>query len=125
MRAVNSSMQVTMSGLDKLMPDVDTQRVFESRLVHQLDGRKVAYCTHSGLLYFWEPENGQLRQTMELALRSLGRRYVDRPVQMDNLGCFTQPRKLYLNSEELQVVGTALRLIGVKILTTTNGVFAE
>ena len=107
-----------MSGLDKLMPDVDMARVFESRLVHQLDGRKVIYCTQSSMLYFWEPENGRLRRAIECALMSIGQRYTDMPVPMDNLGVFHQPRKLLMRGEALRVGGAALRLMGVEVRTT-------
>ncbi|MCZ7598319.1 MAG: hypothetical protein M5U09_12215 [Gammaproteobacteria bacterium] len=53
MARTQPAFRVTMSGVDKLMPDVDVLRVFESRLVHQLDRGRVIYCTQSALLYFW------------------------------------------------------------------------
>jgi hypothetical protein len=107
---------VTMSGVDKLMPDVDLPRVFESRLVHQLGRDKVIYCTHSRQLYFWEPANGRLRRVIECALRSLGRAYADRPVVMDNKGVFNKPRKIRLAGDDLVVVTSALRLSGVDVV---------
>ena len=111
---------VTMSGVDKLMPDVDLPRVFESRLVHQLDRDKVIYCTHSLQLYFWEPAHGRLRRIIECALRSLGRTYVDLPVVMDNKGVFNKPRKIRLAGDDLVVVITALRLAGVEVVVNTT-----
>lgn len=109
-----------MSGVDKLMPDVDIPRVFESRLVHQLDRDKVIYCTHSRQLYFWEPANGRLRRIIECALHSLGRSCVDLPVVMDNKGVFNKPRKLRVTGEELAVVTTALRLSGVEVVVNNT-----
>ena len=106
-----------MSGLDKLMPDVDMLRVFESRLVLQLDRGRVIYCTRSGLLYFWEPDSGgRVRSIIECALKSLGRAYADAPVAMDNKGVFNKPRKVRLTSDELNVVLAALRLGGVEVV---------
>jgi hypothetical protein len=116
MSRAQPSFRVTMSGLDKLMPDVDRVRVFESRLVHQLDRGKVVYCTQSCRLYFWEPENGPVRRVVESAFRSLGIVYRDFPVVMDNKGVFNKPRKVPLSLEELSVVGTALRLAGVEVI---------
>jgi hypothetical protein len=118
-----------MSGVDKLMPDVDRLRVFESRLVHQLDRGKVIYCTHSAQLYFWEPEGGRIRRIIKCALKSTGRVYCDVPVIMDNKGVFNKPRRVRLSSEELAVVGAALRVAGVQLifnttaLTNANGSF--
>lgn len=106
-----------MSGIDKLMPDVDMLRVFESRLVHQLDRGKVIYCTHSSHLYFWEPAEGRVRRIVENALVSIGRPYADMPVVMDNKGVFNKPRKVRLSEKELGVVATALRLAGIEFIT--------
>ncbi len=113
-----------MSGLDKLMPDVDRLRVFESRLVHQLDGGKVVYCTQSCQLYLWEPPDGRVRRAIECALRSLGKSYRDQPVAMDNKGVFNRPRKLNVSGEEMRVVAAALRLAGVSILFDNTDLFA-
>ncbi|MFT5112998.1 MAG: hypothetical protein ACI8P9_002326 [Parasphingorhabdus sp.] len=107
--------RVNLSGFDKLMPDVDANRVYVSRLVHQLDGGKVVYCTRSRQLYFWEPENGPLRSVIESALKSKQLPCLDQPVQLDNMGVFMKPRKVTLEDDALQVVITALRLSGVKV----------
>lgn len=116
MARIHPPFHVTMSGVDKLMPDVDRLRVFESRLVHQLNRDKVIYCTHSTQLYFWEPENGRVRRIIECALASTGRAYSDLPVVMDNKGVFNKPRKVRLSSDELRVVGAALRVAGVELI---------
>jgi hypothetical protein len=116
MARAQSFSYVTMSGLDKLMPDVDMLRVFESRLVLQLDRDRVIYCTRSALMYFWEPEGGRVRRIIECALRSMGRNYIDAPVAMDNKGVFNKPRKVRLFKEELNTVLTALRLSGVEVV---------
>ncbi len=113
-----------MSGLDKLMPDVDRLRVFESRLVHQLDGGKVVYCTQSCQLYFWEPPNGRLRSAIECALMSLGKGFRDQPVVMDNKGVFNKPRKLTVSGQDMKVVAAALRLAGVSICIDDTDLFA-
>ncbi len=123
MKHTHPTFEVTMSGLDKLMPDVDTLRVFESRLVHQLDDSKVVYCTHSGYLYFWEPENGRFRHAIRCALQSMGRPYNDMPVVMDNKGVFNKPRKITLSDAELKVVATALRLMGVTVRVNNTNLF--
>lgn len=116
MARTQPAFRVTMSGVDKLMPDVDVLRVFESRLVHQLDRGRVIYCTQSALLYFWEAEGGPVRRVIEAALKSLGRGYFDMPVVMDNKGVFNKPRKVPLARDELAVVGAALRLAGVEVI---------
>src|SRR5690606_41994122 len=86
--------RVTMSGVDKLMPDVDVLRVFESRLVHQLDRGRVLHCTQSALLYFWEAEGGPVRRGIEAALKPVGRSYCGMPVVMDTQGGRNKPRQL-------------------------------
>ena len=110
-----SEFRVNLSGFDKLMPDVDTQRVYESRLVHQLDRRKVIYCESSRQLYYWEPENGPLRGAIASALKSMHIECNDEPVPMDNKGVFNKPRKLLITDKPLLVVISALRLMGVTV----------
>ena len=114
----NANIRVNLSGFDKLMPDVDENRVYESRLVHQLDSNKVVYCTRTEQLYFWEPQDGPLRKVIRNALMSLKLSCKDQAVQMDNLGVFNQPRKLFLTGRAFQVVVTALRLSGVSVQFT-------
>ncbi|KAA3622488.1 MAG: hypothetical protein DWQ08_12765, partial [Proteobacteria bacterium] len=120
MTTVRPTFQVTMSGVDKLMPDVDILRVFESRLVHQLDRGRVVYCTHSCLLYYWEPADGRVRRIVENAMRSVGRAYADAPVIMDNKGVFNKPRKVRMSAPESKVVAAALRLAGIEFVVNNT-----
>ncbi|GJL81325.1 MAG: hypothetical protein DHS20C01_09590 [marine bacterium B5-7] len=104
-----------MSGIEKLMPDVDRSRVYESRLVHLLSRDTAVYCTRSARLYFWESDNGQVRTIIERALSSMGVPYSDAPVIMDNKGVFNAPRKVAICAQAFATVAVALRLGGVRL----------
>ena len=110
-----SSLAISMSGLDYCTPDRDQELIYETRLVHRIGEHAVVYCTRSRQLYFWEKEGGPIKKTIQAALLGCGGQYQEFDVNRGRMGVFSKPRKVMLSREQMNVVGTALRLLGAQI----------
>lgn len=104
-----------LTAVSKLMPDVNEVRVYEARIVIQLDAGEAIYSERLGRLYFCDGPGLPIADTVAAVLRGLGRRANTRPVLIDQKGFFAIARKVDVPAEALVATVAALRLVGADV----------
>ncbi len=104
-----------LTGLKNLPPGVNERRIYEARIVIQLDGGQAIYSDRVKHLYFCDSPAKPISDTIKSVFCGMGRPARIEPVLIDELKFIAVGKKIALDDDELVAVCAALRLIGVEV----------
>ncbi|MDH3637052.1 MAG: hypothetical protein OES09_01130 [Gammaproteobacteria bacterium] len=104
-----------LTGLKNLPPGVDERRIYEARIVIQLDAGQAIYSERVKHLYFCDSPTKPISQAITSVFAGLNRPTRIEPVLIDELKFIAVGKKISLDNDELVAVCAALRLIGVEV----------
>ncbi len=107
--------QLGLTGLKNLPPDVDERRIYEARIVIQLDAGEAIYSDRLKHLYFCDAPTKPISEIIASVFAGLNRPSKVEPVLIDELKFIAVGKKVSLEDDELIPVCAALELVGVHV----------
>ncbi|MDH3381013.1 MAG: hypothetical protein OEQ39_29225 [Gammaproteobacteria bacterium] len=107
--------QLRLTGLKNLPPGVNERRIYEARIVIQLDAGQAIYSERVKHLYFCDSPTKSISDAITSVFAGLKRPSKIEPVLIDELKFIAVGKKIALDDDELVAVCAALRLIGVEV----------
>ncbi len=104
-----------LTGLINLQPNVNEERIYESRIVIQLNAGKAIYCDQLQRLYFFDSPDKPISVTISSVFSGMGYKAKIESVLIDQHGFIAVGKRIALDQDILVPVITALRLIGVSV----------